>query len=633
MSAQEPSGLHSPVLEAAWRRFAELDANSSKLSNRFLNLRRWVAVLGVTATLIAILIEVSGETWPPALVLGLKIILVAVPLSASGIAAFTTRRLGDGRWLAMRAGAEEILKEIFYYRSVMVGYPKRHRWLSNRLAAIQRQVYKNSNNRLDTDPYTGQIPPYYHPDDPHSDPGFQDIDGDEYLRYRVENQLNWHSRKLVQIRKQSRRLTIFILLMGAMGALLAGVGTLFNGLTVWVALTAAITTALTGWEELRSMDTTITNYSKVKLELNIVRDHWLSLLDDERTPSEFVRMIRSTENLLWAQNAEYIRSMQEALASVLDEEADAVEEMVRMSEVATKEMRDKMLAESTAVFDHTTDTIHAVVEDASDTAKGMVDTVGAEAMAITDTAEATVDTAVGEAAATREAFEETVEHVADETAALREDVQETVMEEVGATRETIEESVDRVAEETEAIRETASSTVDTAMDEVTETRVAFEETVDVVAEEAAVMRETVQETITEEVVATRELVDESAESLAGEAEALRETVEDSVETISDEAEEVRETIDGTTDTMVSKSAELREAVDTATEAAAANVDETVAIVANESVPPPDNGQTTTDAEEDDMDEATAALMAEAEEFIRLANDSEAGEETSEEGVG
>ena len=630
MTAQDSSGTHSPGLEAAWRRFAELDANSTNLSNRFLNLRRWVALLGVTATLIAVLIEVSGDVWPELLVLALKIILVAVPLTASGIAAFTTRRLGDGRWLAMRAGAEEI----FYYRTVMVGYARRHRWLSNRLAAIQRQVYKNSNNRLDTDPYSDQIPPYYYPDDPHSDPGFQDIDGDEYLRYRVENQLNWHSKKLVQNRKKSRNLTVWILLMGAMGALIAGVGTLFNGITVWVALTAAITTALTGWEELRSMDTTITNYSKVKLQLNIVRDHWLGLLDHERTPSEFVRMVRSTEGLLWAQNAEYIRSMQEALASVLDEEAEAVEEMVRMSEVATKEMKEKMLAESQEVFSHTTDTIEAVVDDASDTVKRMVDTVGDEAMAISDSAEATVDTAIGEVTATREAIEETVEHVADETAALREDVQETVVDEVSATREIIEKSVDKVTVETEALRETASDTVDTAMDEVSATREAFGDTVDVVADETAAMRETVQETVTEEVVATRELVDETAATLSDEAQAMRDTVDSSVEDLSAEAGEVRETIDSTTDTVVTKSSELREVVDTATEAAAANLDETVAIVNDESTPAAEPAAEEDEEDEDPIDEATAALMAEAEEFIRMAGDpSDGGDSTGSQGVG
>ncbi len=377
MTQAESGSTHAPVLEAAWRRFAELDLQALRLSKQFTNLRRWVAVFGVLATLIAILIEAYGENLTSGALILLKIFLVGVPLTASGLAAYSTRRLGDGRWLAMRAGAEEILKEIYIYRTVLTDFAQRNRWLSKRLAAIQRQVFKNSNNRLDTRAYKGAIPPYYNTEDPSSDPGFADINGDQYLRYRVEDQLNWHDGRLIRLRRESRNLTIAILTMGALGAALAGLGTLFDGLTIWVALTAAITTALTGWEELRSLDTTITNYSKVKLELNIVRDHWLSLMPAERTQSEFCRMVRATEDLLWAQNSEYIKSMQEALASIRDEETDGVEAMARRSEASAS--RTDYLPETADLDLETAESYATVVEETEVSVRQVVNTVVEEA--------------------------------------------------------------------------------------------------------------------------------------------------------------------------------------------------------------------------------------------------------------
>ena len=45
----------TPILEVAWIRFAQLDAASLKRSKSHLRMRRWIAALGILATLFAIL--------------------------------------------------------------------------------------------------------------------------------------------------------------------------------------------------------------------------------------------------------------------------------------------------------------------------------------------------------------------------------------------------------------------------------------------------------------------------------------------------------------------------------------------------------------------------------------------------
>src|SRR5215213_4025254 len=105
-------------------------------------------------------------------------------------------------------------------------------------------------------------------------------------------------------------MTIYILSFGGVGALLAALG---NQFALGVALTASITAALLGWQELRKVDDTIKDYSKVVMELTILSDHWQNLEPEERTEAEFYKMVRGCEDVLWTQNVEYVRSMQEAL--------------------------------------------------------------------------------------------------------------------------------------------------------------------------------------------------------------------------------------------------------------------------------------------------------------------------------
>lgn len=336
-----PNNNRRPILEQAWLRHAELDQNAIQLNKRHQQLRWWVALFGVSATFLAIFIDNFADGRSPFEQLILKVMLIAMPLLASMIAAYTGRELGDGRWLAMRAGSEDIRKEIYIYRTVLQEHPDRDKWLSNRLATILRQVYKNCNNKLDTVPYTGDLPPISSITQP--DSGFSNLSPDEYIQYRLQEQLTWHEKRIVHHSKAKRNLTIAILCMGALGALLAGLGGPF---TVWVALTASITAALTGWEELKNREKVLLNYSKVKLELSIIRDFWHGLLPEEQTQSAFYRLVLATETLLLTQTTEWFHSMRQALAGIEDEDKKLVEEMVEIASSAHTELQKRLLVES-----------------------------------------------------------------------------------------------------------------------------------------------------------------------------------------------------------------------------------------------------------------------------------------------
>lgn len=169
-------------------------------------------------------------------------------------------------------------------------------------------------------------------------------------------------------------MTIFILAAGGLGAVFAAWG---GGLSIWVALTASITAALIGWQELRNVDSTIKTYSKVVMELTILYDHWHNLESEERTPNEFYKMVRGCEEVLWSQNMEYIKSMQEALTeSGLEQEAGLINRVIKESVESAGRTKQAM---ADAVVDQTKKTLTETEEKIEETFKATLGSLAEEA--------------------------------------------------------------------------------------------------------------------------------------------------------------------------------------------------------------------------------------------------------------
>jgi len=365
-----------PILQIAWARFSELDTNASARTKSHLNKRRWIAVLGVLATLFAILSQIFTEGTKPALLgLSVRILLILTPLVGSAMAAFTKAFYSNGDWLIMRAGAEEVLKEIYFFRTILQGRKDRRAYLEKRLTEIQRQLYRSMGGELVLEPYNGETHSRYYPDDPSSDLGYEDLNGEDYFKYRVENQLAWHRRKVRLHQRDRIRFQILILVSGAAGAFLAAWGDPI--ITIWVALTASLTAAFLGWQELRNIDMVVKNYSKVIVELSVIYDHWLNLEQEERTNAEFFRMVRSTEEILWAQNMEYIKSMQEALKEAdLEEEAGLINRVIKES-VDSAQRTKQAMADS--LVDYTKETLEQTEGKIEETFKAALGSLAEEA--------------------------------------------------------------------------------------------------------------------------------------------------------------------------------------------------------------------------------------------------------------
>lgn len=366
-----------PILNIAWQRYAQLNDVSKRRSRAYNRLRLWIAGLGILATLFAILTQestASNVPVPALLKFAIRAFFIAIPIIASVLAAFGTRAFRNGDWLITRAAAEEYMKEIFLYRTVNQNKKTRRTDLEERIKDIQERLYRGLGGELAFQPYEGPIPPHYDPNNPDSDSGFSDLNGEQYFKFRLDDQLRWHKKRILQFKRERAVLTFLVLAAGGLGAYFAAWG---GAISIWVALTAAITAALIGWQELRNIDSIIKNYSKVILELTNIYDHWMNLEPEERTTVQFYQMVRDTENVLWSQSTEYINFMQEALKEAsLQEEAALVDRVLEESEQSAKRMKQDM---QDNLVQYTKETLGNVEEGVSETFQGVLGSLAEEA--------------------------------------------------------------------------------------------------------------------------------------------------------------------------------------------------------------------------------------------------------------
>ncbi|HET9587217.1 MAG TPA: hypothetical protein VFO91_00390, partial [Anaerolineales bacterium] len=248
----------TPILKIAWERYAQLNTLSKVRSRAFRQLRIGIAVLGILATFLAIITEVFSPEQQQLVQDVVKVFFISVPIIASLLATLGARAFSNGDWLVTRAAAEEYLKEIYLYRTIHQKKKTRRDHLAERMDEIQIQLYRGLGGELAFEPYKGRVPPYYKPEDPNSDNGYDDLDGDEYFRFRLDHQLKWHQRRVNGYKRERGVLTFLVLAAGGLGTFFAAWG---QPLSIWVALTASVTAALLGWQELRNIDSVIKNYS------------------------------------------------------------------------------------------------------------------------------------------------------------------------------------------------------------------------------------------------------------------------------------------------------------------------------------------------------------------------------------
>lgn len=326
------------ILHAAWTRFHRMDEVASK--SRPLNqaAKASVLILGLIATVAAILAgdilaHFPAHPW----VLG---VAVAAPFIASIILASQRRRSKEGNWITSRSTAETIRREIYRYRTKSGEYERfpvgsrrkilypsstsphpcpikdtRQQALAEKLNQIDLQVEGRS--ALPPPPGTGSglWPPSWTiagAVDP-QDSLLDDLTGHTYAHLRINDQLAYYSKRVPRAESLVYRLLILGFVIANLTTFMGALAFQFDQLTAWIAVASNISVAVFAWIDYYDADQRGRSMARSAASVQKVYNDWLALPTDQREqPSVVARLADKTEDALGAESLEWNQALQQA---------------------------------------------------------------------------------------------------------------------------------------------------------------------------------------------------------------------------------------------------------------------------------------------------------------------------------
>lgn len=336
----------SPALEDAWRRFGDFDKNASLAQKRFLRQRKWITLLGVIVTALAVfafMLE-NGDHWLTRAISGtlatygqidiemlsrgLNIIIIIIPILISILVAGAVKFNMGISWVMLRSAAESIKHEIFRYRTQVGIYspnyvPSRGKpetrdvALARRIKQIGKRVMETQVNMSELEIYDYKkegLPPAYGV--ALGDDGFSDLTSDQYVHWRIEDQFDYYRSKAKRLAKELQLFQWSIYIIGGLGTLLAAVQ-----MEIWVAITSALVAALGSFLEFKRVETNLIGMNLAASDLYDIRAWWRALSDAaKQQAANKAILVKGAEGIIQGENASWLTEMREALSEVYGDE-------------------------------------------------------------------------------------------------------------------------------------------------------------------------------------------------------------------------------------------------------------------------------------------------------------------------
>jgi len=307
------------MLKMAWRRFASFDLNAIAQDKQFFFVNRLILILGILGTAFGLAsthLPTDLAGWEQIASRTLHYTIVAIPIIVSVLAAASNFFKSGTKRLAYRAAAESVKREIFMYRAGACKYranadkPRAPQaYLAERLKSVSDHLMTTDVNESAITPYKGPIPPKRH-GRASTDMGLNPLSAADYIRFRLEDQLDSYQSKTNQLNKQMRFFHWTIYVMGGLGTLIAAFG--FDH---WIALTTSIAAALTSYLKYRAIEENIVKCNQTATNLENVRGWWLSLsAADQKNPAFVDELINQTELIFENEISSWVSRMQNAIA-------------------------------------------------------------------------------------------------------------------------------------------------------------------------------------------------------------------------------------------------------------------------------------------------------------------------------
>lgn len=332
------------LLHVAWDRQNAYSKNASRYQSRFVFLRGLLAVLSVLVVVLSVIegrlaADTTSELW-------VGRVLLLLPILITALLAFSVKFDRGQNWILLRGNAESLKMEIYYYRTQVGAYEtNRDAVLAKRIKLISERIkgspvhqgalapYEEENGA--TKPRMGLVvrlgiilydsisdalkyvwrllfqyresPPRKLKEDKYSD--LQDPN--QYLVYRLEDQFNWYRSKAKELARQLQWFQTGVYLFGGAGTLLAA----SDNYKSWVAVTTALTGALTNYLEFKRVEASLVGYNQAADTLYDIRAWWFSLPPAEQAKAKnFQKLVESCEETIRSEHSSWLQDMQDRLS-------------------------------------------------------------------------------------------------------------------------------------------------------------------------------------------------------------------------------------------------------------------------------------------------------------------------------
>ncbi|MBI5667117.1 MAG: DUF4231 domain-containing protein [Chloroflexi bacterium] len=287
-----------PALLAAWRRFLDFDLASMDQKGTYQRIRQAIILLGALASTIAIVITFFAPDSPLRTLF--RIALIVLPVATVALMNYGAQFAVSTHWVEYRVAGEIIRSQIYLYRLDAEKYhgkspEDKQALLLNEVETVDHWVQEQNIDRPQLQPISDrELLQRIREKTEGGDNGFEPLDIDRYIQWRVANQLNWYKQKIQEDRRMTRRNRVIAIGIAALGSVFAGIG---NGLESLVGVTTAIGAALTTSSDVRMYGRTYRIYYDAACGLQNVLNEWSILPSEKRTEPQKARFATEFERI------------------------------------------------------------------------------------------------------------------------------------------------------------------------------------------------------------------------------------------------------------------------------------------------------------------------------------------------
>ncbi|MBN2472818.1 MAG: SLATT domain-containing protein [Anaerolineae bacterium] len=309
--ARQPPAARAARVEASPAEPSEAEKQAGKRRTQVINVLRTVLIILMSAALFVTgalfwifsqgaeeIVAYRGESGfllPVRLVL--IMLLIALPLLSSGLLDFAARFESRRNWVGFRLGAERIRRAVYilrvrnYYKELTASdLQELNDVVKDTRATLNDMGVTAPLLSQDFDPERDPVAPnyVYRPEDD----GYSEMSIEDYFVLRLIPQLNWYRDRIQRDYKRTRYYRGYILMFGALGALLTALG-----LSEFAAITAACVTAIVTWLALMSHEQNYRVYASTLSRLEEEAADY-KVCENTATTEDKIRFVWNVEKVL-----------------------------------------------------------------------------------------------------------------------------------------------------------------------------------------------------------------------------------------------------------------------------------------------------------------------------------------------